>query len=123
MHRPKQEVVKFIIKGILNSRPANSQKELSELVRTELRKGDSALTITGKRARMIALKMPKVKVVVSVKKGKLPNKCPCCFSRLRKIYTKNLRGRKILVGLRCQKCSYSGSENKWIPKRYGFYIT
>ncbi len=123
MHRPKQEVVKFIIKEILNSRPVGSQEELSELVKSELRKGDSDLTITGKRLRGIALKTPAVKVLVSLKKGRIPRKCPSCFSGVRKIYTKNLKGKRILVGLKCRKCSYRGSENKWLPRRYEFSIS
>ena len=123
MRRPKQEVVEFLIKEILNSRPAGSQQELSELVKAELRKSEADLTITGKRVRLTALGMPGIKVLVSLRKGRLPKKCPCCFSGIRKIYAKNLKGRRILVGLKCRKCNYRGSENKWIPRRYGFSIS
>lgn len=122
MRRPKGEVVKFLIKEILNSRPADSQEELSKLVRAELRKGEADLTITGERARLIALKIPRVKVLVHLKNGRKPKRCPSCYSGLRKVYTKNLKGRKVLVGLRCNKCSYRGSQNRWIPSRYEFRI-
>ena len=91
MRRPKQEVVEFLIKEVLNSRPAGSQEELSGLVKAELRKSEADLTITGKRLRLIALTTPKVKVLVSLRKGRLPRRCPCCFSGVRKIYTKNLK--------------------------------
>lgn len=122
MRRPRQDVVKFLIREVLNSRPVDSQEEFSGLVRTELRKSDPGLAIAGKRLRMIALKTPGVRVLVSLKRGRVPKKCPCCFSGLRKIYTRNLKGQKILAGLRCRRCSYKGSDNKWLPKKYGFCI-
>lgn len=123
MRRPKQEVVEFLIKEILNSRHVGSQGKLSGLVKAELRKSEADLTITGKRVRLTALGMPGVKVLVSLRKGRLPSRCPCCFSGIRKIYAKNLKGRRILVGLKCRRCNYRGSENKWIPRRYGFSIS
>ncbi len=120
MRRPKEEVVKFLVRGILNSRPVESQGELSGLVNAELRRGDSDFTITGKRLRLIAIRMPRVRVLVSLKKGRIPKRCPCCFSGTGKIYAKNLKGKSILVGLKCRRCSYRGSEGKWVPRRYGF---
>lgn len=120
MRRPKEEVVKFLIREVLNSRPVGSQEELSGLVRAGLRKGDPGLAITGKRTRIVALGTPGVRVSVSLRKGKVPKGCPCCFSGLRKVYTKNLKGKNILVELRCRRCSYRGSEGRWVPRRYGF---
>lgn len=120
MRRPKEDVLRFLIREVLNSRPAGSQEELSGLVRAELGKSDADFAITGERVRRIAVKIPGVRVFVSLRRGRVPSKCPCCFSGLRRIYTKNLKGKRILVGLRCRRCGYRGSGDKWVPRRYGF---
>ncbi len=120
VHIPKKEVVKFIIKEILQDQRIVSQTHLAEIINKKLKKGDQDYTISGKRARLLAAETPKVRIHTQTKRGSLPEKCPCCEHRLRKSYTKNLYGRRVTVRLSCPKCSYKGSDNRWVPKRYEF---
>ncbi len=118
---PESGEVKFAIKEILKKRSFSSQEELSREVRKKLRSVESKYSITGKRIRQLALEIP-VRIHVHTRKGKIPGRCPCCGHRIKKIYSKNLYGRKILFRLKCQRCSYTGTEGKWAPKRYEFYF-
>ena len=120
VHIPKKEVVKFIIKEILQDQKISSQAQLAEIISKKLKKGDRNYTISGKRARLLAAEILGVGIFIQTKKGPIPKKCPCCEHRLRKSYIKNLSGRRITVKLSCPKCSYKGSDNRWIPKRYEF---
>ena len=118
---PKEEVVKFKIRNILKNKNIKSQGELSTIVNDRLRDSDNNYSITGKRLRSIALNMP-VKMQVATKHGKMPDKCPCCYHKLKKIHTKNLLGKKLLFGIQCSRCSYKGFEGKYTPMRYEFSL-
>jgi hypothetical protein len=120
MKIPKREVVKFVIKSVLHSKTADSQEDLVELVNKELRNVDPDYSITGRRVREIALSIPEIRLGVDVKKGRLPKKCPSCGSSLKKTWDKNLKGRNVLIGLRCRKCGYTGHDGRWTPGRYNF---
>lgn len=117
---PTDDVVRFVLRGI--SGRMRSQKELSEVLLSGLRKNDASYVITGERARRIALQTPGIKAMIHTKRGPVPNKCPACGGKLRKSCTKNLRGRKVLFGLSCTRCPYSGKNKKWIPSRYEFAL-
>ncbi|MBW1839703.1 MAG: hypothetical protein JRI49_07170 [Deltaproteobacteria bacterium] len=93
---------------------------MSEKLLKKLRKNSPKYSITGKRAREIAVKTPGIKVVIKTRVGKSPKKCPVCSNRLKKTYTKNLKGKNIILKLSCTKCSYRGKSGKWIPSRYEF---
>lgn len=123
MKIPKRDVVKFVIKSVLRRKSAGSQEELSEMVNAELRKVDSDYSISGKRLRKIALTIKEVKIAVGVKKGASPKKCPSCSSSLKKTWDRNLKGRKVLRNLICNKCEYKGASGKWLPRKYGFSIS
>jgi predicted RNA-binding Zn-ribbon protein involved in translation (DUF1610 family) len=122
MKFPKSEVVKFVVKSALRRRTANSQEELVKMVNSELRKVDSQYAITGKRLRSIIVTMPEMKMSVSVRKGVMHQKCPSCGSGLKKAYTMNLKGRKVLDNMKCAKCGYRGHDGKWMPRKYGFRL-
>ena len=122
MHIPKKEIDQFIIKEVLQERKASSQTELAELVNQKLKKVDHSYSVSEKRARFIALQTHGVKVTTYTKKGQLPKKCPSCGHSLKRIYMKNLTGKKLLVRLACQKCGYSGKESRWEPNRYSFEL-
>jgi len=119
---PKKEIVEFMIKEALNKKRIRSQKELADAVSKKLKTGDEGYTITPKRARMISLETPGVRVKVKTKKGNIPKRCPVCERKLKKEYTKNLKGRKVLVSMKCSVCSYRGFGNRWVPSRYEFEI-
>ncbi len=120
---PKKDVVKFIIKECLQNRKMKTQKELVKQISKELKKGDKKYRISGKRARLIALQVPSIRVRIKTKHGKKPRKCPCCSHRLKKKYTRTLAGKKLLYELRCSRCSYKGTEGKWVPKKYEFELS
>ncbi|MEE9323773.1 MAG: hypothetical protein V3U72_04470 [Candidatus Aenigmarchaeota archaeon] len=124
MKLPKRDVVSFVIKEVMQkSKEIESLREFTDLVNMRLKMVDSRLVISGKRLRNIFIKMPGTKILIETRKGKRAKKCPSCFSGLRKVYMKNLGGRKILYKLVCQKCGYSGANGKFIPKRYKFIKT
>lgn len=120
MHVPKKDIVQFIIKEVLQERKVSSQTELAELVNHKLKKVDPSYSVSERRARLVALNIHGVKVTTSTKKGRPPRKCPSCGHSLKKIYMKNLKGKKLLVRLCCTRCGYTGKESRWEPHRYLF---
>ena len=122
MHVPRKDIVQFIVKEVLQERKASSQKELAELVNHKLKKVDESYSVSEKRARLVALNIPGVRVTTFTKKGHLPKKCPSCSHSLKKVYMKNLKGKKLLVRLSCARCGYNGKENRWEPQRYVFEL-
>ena len=119
---PKKDIVQFIIKEVLQERKASSQTELAERVNSKLKKVDSSYSVSERRARGVALNIPGVRGTTSTKKGQPPKKCPSCNHPLRRIYMKNLKGRKLLVRLACARCGYMGKQNSWEPQRYMFEL-
>lgn len=118
---PKKDVVKFVIKEALQKRKAMSQKDLAEIITKELRKGENKYRITGKRARLLALEVP-VKIRTETRKGRVPKKCPVCSRGLKRTYSKNLYGKKLLTNLKCPRCGYRGTGGKWMPRKYRFSL-
>jgi predicted RNA-binding Zn-ribbon protein involved in translation (DUF1610 family) len=118
---PQKDIVKFVIKEALQKRKAMTQKELAAIITKELRRGENKYRITGRRARLLALDIP-IKIKVSTRKGKVPKKCPACGKGLKRTYSKNLTGKKLLTAIRCGKCGYRGSEGKWMPRKYTFSL-
>jgi uncharacterized Zn finger protein len=122
MQIPKKDILQFIVKEVLQESKASSQTELADLVNRKLKKVDPSYSVSERRVRLIALQIPGVRVSTATKKGELPKKCPACSHSLKKIYMKNLRGRKLLVRLTCANCGYAGKENRWEPQRYMFEL-
>ena len=121
---PKRDVVLFVIKEVMQKKKEiDSLREFTELVNMRLKMVDSKLSISGIRLRNIFIKMPGTKILIETRKGKRTSKCPVCFSGLKKGYTKNLRGKKILYKLICSRCGYSGTNGRYVPKRYKFIKT
>lgn len=124
MKLPKRDVVLFVIKEVMQkNKDIESLREFTELVNMRLKMVDSKLSISGKRLRNIFIKMPNTKLIIETRKGKRVSKCPSCSFSLKKRYTKNLRGKKILYKVVCSKCGYSGTNGRYIPKRYRFLKT
>ena len=119
MYIPKKDIVKFFIKETLLHQRVHSQRELADIINRKLKPGE--YVVSGKRARSLALEIPGIKVHIETKRGKTPEtNCPVCYGKLKKIYTKNLRGDKLLVRMQCGSCGYVGHEDKWSPKKYEF---
>jgi len=122
MKIPKKEVVKFVVKKVLHRRAADSLLELTALVNDELKGVDSAYTISEGRLRVIVASMREVGIRIDTKKGGKPRKCPACAGGLKKVYGKNLKGRRMLVHLKCPRCGYRGHDGRWMPRQYGFWL-
>lgn len=120
---PKAEIVKFVLKEVLQKQRVRSQARLAGIVRKKLRESDKEYAVSEHRVRIIAMRTPGVRVKIRTKKGRHPKRCPACSHTLRKTYTKNLRGRKVLVSMRCSRCSYRGSGDKWTPSMYEFELS
>ena len=123
MKIPKKEVVKFVTKSVLNRRIADTQAELTAMVNEELQKVDPDYAITGKRLREITVSMSDVGIKVDTKRGDTPRRCPSCNAGLKKSFSRNLKGRRILEQLRCPKCGYKGHDGRWRPRKYGFSMS
>ncbi|NIO22716.1 MAG: hypothetical protein GTN38_01660 [Candidatus Aenigmarchaeota archaeon] len=118
---PKRDVILFVVKEVMQKyKKIDSQEEFTLLVNASLKRVDHKLTISPRRLRLLTLGIPNLRLTIETRKGKLRKKCPSCSKTLRKIYTKNLKGRKLLYKLVCSRCGYSGKEGKWIPRRYVF---
>ncbi len=122
MNIPRKDAVSFVLCDTLRKETARSQKELSGMINMRLRATNSGYSISGSRVRMIALDTPGIRVSISTKKGPVPSRCPACGHSLRKSYTRNLKGRKVLRKLECLRCPYTGSGGKWAPSRYAFSL-
>jgi len=122
MKVPREDAVRFVIKSVLKRSKAGSQEELAAMVNAELRNADPEYAVSEKRAREIAVSMDDVRVEVLVRKGKMPSRCPSCGSHLKKTYSRNLKGRKIIEKMACQRCGYAGHDGKWLPMRYIFTV-
>ena len=123
MKIPKKEVVKFVVKSVLHRQRADSLAELTALVNEELKDVDAGYTISEGRLRGIVASMTDVKIKIDTKKGDRPKKCPACGGSLHKVFGRNLKGRRILVHLKCPKCGYKGHDGKWMPRQYGFWLS
>ena len=122
MHVPKKEIVQFIVKEVLQERKVSSQRELARLVNAKLKKADDSYSVSEKRVRVVALHTPGIRIATSTKSGRIPKKCPSCGHALKRIYMKNLKGKRLLLRKVCAKCGYSGKENRWEPQRYAFEL-
>ncbi|MEM5785197.1 MAG: hypothetical protein QW469_01505 [Candidatus Aenigmatarchaeota archaeon] len=116
---PEEEIKKAIV-SVLKKKKIDSQ----EMLYSEVKKIIRNLNIKPERLRLLASEIPEVLVIVETKSGglKVPEKCPACHTKLKKIEAKNLLNKKVVVGLKCEKCKYYGSIKEFSPYRYKFEI-
>ena len=118
---PNRDVIHFVIKEVMQkSRDISSLREFTELVNMRLKMVDSRLSVSGPRLKSIFSRMPGTKIITETRAGGRTDRCPSCSSGLKKVYTKNLKGRKILYKMLCQRCGFAGVNGRFAPKRYRF---
>ena len=118
---PKKDVILFVVKEVLQKNgEVASLREFTELVNHRLKMVDSRLSVSPPRLKAVFAKMPNTKIVTETRSGGKADKCPSCSSGLKKVYTKNLKGKKILYKMVCQRCGFAGVNGKFAPKRYRF---
>jgi ribosomal protein L34E len=120
MRIPKADVVRFLISESLREGRIGSQKGLASAVNARLRNADPRYSLSDARARRIALETPGVRTRIFTRRGPAPTRCPACGNRIRKTFTRDLRGRKALLMAACTRCPYSSSGGRWLPMRYDF---
>jgi predicted RNA-binding Zn-ribbon protein involved in translation (DUF1610 family) len=121
MNIPKKDVVSFVLSEALRERKAYSQKMLADALNARFRKSRSGFRVSSSRARKIALLTPGIRAKIHTRRGPVPGRCPACGYSLKKTFTRNLKNRKLLNAVSCQRCPYRGSDGKWVPKRYEFW--
>ncbi len=121
MKRSKDEDVQKAVLQILRKRGhIESLRELKMLVEDQLDVG-----ITGKRLVKIVKNIPNVKIRIHTredKKGEEITICPVCGNPLKKIFVKSLDGKKVFVGLKCEKCGFESKTKSFKPSRYEFLL-
>ncbi len=116
MKIPDHKTVESAIARKLRGLSVSSQAGLAAMVNQEL----EGCRVSPKRARLVALGMDSVDVRVAVRRGPLPKVCPACSSRLKRLFVRNLAGKRVLYKVSCSFCSYEGREDRCAPKQYGF---
>ena len=121
MKIPKKDVILFVVREVMQKNgEIESLREFAALVNHRLKMVDSRLSVSPARLRSVFARMPGTRIVTETRAGGSADRCPSCASGLRKVYTKNLKGRKILYKMVCQRCGFSGVNGKYAPKRYKF---
>jgi len=116
----KDDVIRFVLKELMKEkRRIESQQELTELVKKRLSKTEEA-TVSAQRLRLLAIDTPGISIITETKEGDVPEKCPVCYHSLKKRKMKNLKGKNIVFGYRCPKCSFESDSTKIAPRKYVF---
>ena len=100
-----------------------SQRELTELVRSRLQSKDPQFRVSGERIRKVGLNRGIVKVDIeynSLDSGELQNICPVCGNEMSSIKNMTLDGRTVEVKRRCRLCSFSTGAEPKTPGKYTF---
>ncbi|MEM5793355.1 MAG: hypothetical protein QXY45_03305 [Candidatus Aenigmatarchaeota archaeon] len=120
---PKDDFLYQIIRDVVRKRGiVETQEELCYLVSRRIRNYNKEFTISPKRVRKLALKIPEIRVKTITRKSITRKiiKCPVCEGKLGKIFGKNLLGKEIQIGYKCRKCGFSGKINSFMPNKYVF---
>ncbi len=99
-----------------------SQREMTELVVSELNKNGGNYRISGTRIRRIALKKNLLELSISYNssEGNPPSECPVCGTELKSVLNRTLDGGEIEVYRKCTKCPYTVGTVNRMPGRYTF---
>ena len=121
---PKEEEIRRAIYRTLKRYGSfPSLNRLRKGVLEELKSMDKKYTISIPRVRILAARSGFVKVKVKKKhERKKFRGCPVCGGQLRRIKNLSLLGKEVVIGYKCELCSYKGTTNE-VPLRYSFHIT
>jgi len=123
---PSKKLVSSVISDILSKRKVViTLNELLYLVNKELKKQSFSYSISFNRLKKIVLLMPEIEVKTKKRldrKRRTLKECPVCRKEIKKIFGKNVFGKRIHVGYRCGYCGYRADLNHTIPREYIFVL-
>lgn len=120
---PSDEKVIDAIFYVMYRHPqVRSQREMVELVTSELNKNGENYRVSGQRIRRLAIRNDMLVLSISYNEseGELPTSCPVCGGDLTSVMNSTLDGGRIEVCRRCEKCPYTIGTTKHVPGRYSF---
>jgi hypothetical protein len=123
---PADEEVSEAIKRALSRRGlVNSQRKLTELVRTELKSIDAEYAVTEERVRKLAIEGGLAKLNINARDTGTKTSsstCPVCSKRMGRIKNLTVYGGSVDIGYRCAKCGYWTGVKTRRPTRYIFSL-
>ena len=120
---PSDEKVIDAIFYVMYRHPqVRSQREMVDLVTTELNRSGEDYRISGQRIRRLAIRNDMLVLSISYNEseGELPTSCPVCGGNLTSVMNSTLDGGTIEVCRRCDACPYTIGTTKRVPGRYSF---
>ncbi len=121
---PKEDFVYQIVRDVVRKKGiVETQGELGELVEKRLKDFNKEFVISSSRAKNIALKVPKIKIITKTRsssKLKKIKKCPVCKTRIKRVSSTNLMGKKVHMGYKCNNCGFSADLDAIVPMKYTF---
>ncbi len=122
---PDEELVKDALLRVMSEKVVvESQAELLREVLKHLRRYNLEYTISGRRLRIIALKIPDIQVEIRCKVTRRVvedmHTCPVCGGEMIKIENMTLSGGSVVTGFRCTSCPYWTGKKLRVPVRYIF---
>jgi hypothetical protein len=100
-----------------------SQRQLTDLVREELRRIDPMYGVTEERVRKTAINARLVKVEVEsrdTRRRKRVITCPVCGSKLKRVRNRTISGGTVTIGKKCPVCPFRMGTTRRVPVRYVF---
>jgi len=120
----EKEIISAIVLCMVEHNTVHSQRELGRLVRSILsRDATEEFLVSDRRIRKIAIANGLVKLELRYRDAELKNGkfCPICGQRLRRTRNWTLDGKKVALGISCDRCGYRSGRRGSLPARYIFH--
>ena len=121
---PARETLTEAIVKAINTHPrVESQRELTSLVLSELRKLDSRYSVSGTRMRKVGIASGAVKLEIEYREAPpaaLPDICPVCGNAMAPVMNRTLDGSTAEVNRSCTVCPFAVGQTVRAPSRYVF---
>jgi hypothetical protein len=123
---PSDEKVKKAFTKVLKKyRTITSQARFKHLVEKELKTYKKEFHVSGSRLRSLVLKSGLASVEIHSREGdphKILNKCPVCYTPLKRVKNLTIFGGEVTIEFRCTYCGYWTGKKKRIPTLYIFHL-
>ena len=121
---PKEEEIRNAIYFALKkNKNFPSLVRLRKAVLDELKKMNKNYKISMRRVRIIAARSGFVRISFKTKPSNKKLKfCPICGGKLEKIKNYSLLGEEVIIGYKCNLCTYKSGIKNEMPTRYSFQL-